>query len=122
VCVGSTKDEEGVVGGCGVVKELGGKFFLEGFGVCRTGEVLGGPGAFSVPSEIVTPRVGFRGVEFPEWPSKLFDLVDRVLVSLELGADRLLLSLDLVGVFALIEERLECPSEKTDSPDPDRAL
>jgi hypothetical protein len=119
VCVGSTKVEEGVAGGCGVVKELGGKFALEVFGVCSNAEVLG---AFSIPSEIVTPRVRFRGLELSKWPSKLFDQAGRLLELLELGADRLLVSLDRVGVFALIEEPLEWPSEKMGSPDPDRAL
>jgi hypothetical protein len=131
VCAGSTKDEEGVAGGCGVAKELGGKFALGVFGVrSNNAAVLG---TFSTPSEIFTLRVGFRGLESSEWPSKLFDLADRLLASVDLVADRLLASLDLVadrllasldllGVFALIEERLECPSEKMDRPDLDRVL
>jgi hypothetical protein len=116
VCVGSTNDDEGVVGGCGVAKERAGKVALEVFGVRSNAEVLG---TFSTPSETFTLRVGFRGLESSEWPSKLFDLADRLLASLDLVAARVLESLDLLGVFALLEECLECPSEKMDRLDLD---
>jgi hypothetical protein len=119
VCTVSTKDDEGVVGGCGVAKERGGKFALEAFGVRSNSELLG---TFSTPSEVFILRAGFRGLESSDWPSKLFDLMDRLLPLLDLVTDRLLPSLDLLGVFALIEERLECPSEKMDRPDLDLDL